>query len=110
MITLEEKEEAREDQEHKVFNHLMKRAKEINEKQWEKNTTNISKKVYPEKKLELKQRKKTSIDLKIFSEKYRLIILFNLQLLNGPTHSKNITDVKNVISNGYNDLASIKWP
>lgn len=34
LITSEEKEEEREDQEHELFNYLIKRAKEVNEKQW----------------------------------------------------------------------------
>lgn len=42
-----------------VFRHIKKRTIEVNEKQWEqiKNTTNRLKKVYQEKKLEVKRRK-----------------------------------------------------
>lgn len=47
LITPEEKEEGK-DQEHEVFYYLIKRAREVN---GNKNATNISKKVYPERKL-----------------------------------------------------------
>lgn len=58
LISPDETEEEQENKEHEVFNFLMKRAKEHNEKPWDQNTINISKKVYPEKTSESKQRKK----------------------------------------------------
>lgn len=74
-----------------------------------KNATNISRNVYPEKNLELKLKNKiNSKDLNIFSEKYGLIILPILQLQNGSIHSKIMRDVKSFLSYGYSDQASIK--
>lgn len=57
LIAHEEKEEKKENQEQEVFNHLMKRVKEVNENE-NKHTKNISKKVYSEKKLKFKRRTK----------------------------------------------------
>lgn len=74
-----------------------------------KDATNISRDVYPEKNLELKRKKKmNSKDLNIFSEKYGLIILSILQLQNGSIHSKIMRDVNSFLSNGYSDQESIK--
>lgn len=45
--------------------------------------------------------------LKIFSEKYGLVILLTLQLQNRPIHSKIMRDVKKFLFDGYNDQTSI---
>lgn len=46
--------------------------------------------------------------LKIFSEKYGLVILFILLLQNGPIYSKIPRDVKKFLFDGYNDQTSVK--
>lgn len=46
--------------------------------------------------------------LKIFSEKYGLVILFILQLQNGPIYSKITRDVKKFLFDGYNDQTSVE--
>lgn len=73
-----------------------------------KNTTNISKEGLSREEARFKAEEKiNSKYLKIFSEIYGLIILFILQLQNGHIHSKIMRGVKNFLSNGYNDQASL---
>lgn len=54
-----------------VFRHIKKRTIEVNEKQWEqiKNTANRLKKVYQEKKLEVKRRKQWILNTSKYSQK-----------------------------------------
>lgn len=46
--------------------------------------------------------------VKIFSEKYGLVILFILSLQNEPIHSKIMRDVEKFLFDGYNDQTSVK--
>ena len=109
LINPEEKEEEQENQEHEVFNYLMKRSKEHNEKQWDQKYDKYIKEGLSRKDARVKtEEKMISKDIKRFSENYGLIILFILQLQNGPIHSEIMRDVKQFLSDGHNEQASVK--
>lgn len=109
LITPEEKEKEREDQEHEVFNYLMKRAKEYNEKQWDQKYNKYVKEGLSRNDAMVKaEDKMNSKDLIRFSENYELIIVFIRRLKNRPNHSEIMRDVKNVLSDGYNEQAIVK--
>lgn len=109
LINPEDKEEEKENQEHEVFNYLLKRAKQHNEKQRDQKYDNYIKEGLSRKDARVKtEEKMISKDIKRFSENYGLIILFILQLQNGPIHSESMRDVKHFLSDGHNEQASVK--
>jgi hypothetical protein len=109
LIDLGEKEDEKETQEHKVFNYLMKRAKEHNEKQWDQKYDKYIKEGMCTKEARAKtEEKMTSKDVKRLSENYGLVILFILWLQNGPIHSEIMSDVKKFLSDGNDDDSSVK--
>lgn len=98
---LEEKEE-KESQEHDVFNHLMKMAKEDNEKLWDqKYDKYIKKGLFRENARLQTEEKMNSKDLQRFSAKYGQLIQYILQLQNGSIHAKVMDDVNDFLSEGY---------
>lgn len=95
---LEEKEK-KESQEHDVFNHLMKMAKEDKEKLWDQKYDKcIIKGLSRENARIQTEDKMNSKDLQRFSAKYGQLIQYILQLQNGSIHAKVMDDVNDFLN------------
>lgn len=97
----EEKEEDKENQGDDVFNHLMKMAKEDNEKLWERKYDKYIKKGLSREDARIQTKEKmNSLDQKQFAKKYGQLILYILQLQNGSIHANVMDDIRNFLSEG----------
>lgn len=100
----EEKEEDKENQGDDVFNHLMKMAKEDNEKLWERKYDKYIKKGLSREDARIQTKEKmNSLDQKQFAKKYGQLILYILQLQNGSIHANVMDDIRNFLSEGQSE-------
>lgn len=105
----EEKEEDKENQEDDVFNHLMKMAKEDNEKLWDRKYDKYIKKGLSREDARIQTKEKmNSLDQKQFAKKYGQLILYILQLQNGSIHANVMDDVRDFLSKGYSERKAIR--
>lgn len=105
----EEKEEDKENQEDDVFNHLMKMAKEDNEKLWDRKYDKYIKKGLSREDARIQtEEKMNSLDQKQFAKKYGQLILYILQLQNGSIHANVMDDVRDFLSEGYSERKAIR--
>lgn len=105
----EEKEE-KEIQGLDVFIHLMKMAKEDNEKLWDqKYDKYINKGLSRENARIQTEEKMNSKDLKRFSEKYGQLIQYILQMQNGSIHANLMDDVNDFLSEAYSEQKRSGW-
>lgn len=105
----EEKEEDKENQEDDVFNHLMKMAKEDNEKQWDRKYDKYIKKGLSREDARIQtEEKMNSLDQQQFAKKYGQLILYILQLQNGSIHANVMDDGCDFLSEGYSERKAIR--
>jgi hypothetical protein len=87
----------------------MKRAREDNEKLWDLKYDKYIKEGQSREDARIHtEEKMNSRDLKKFSEKYGQLILYILQIQNGPIHTQVMDDVKDFLSEGYEERKAIR--
>lgn len=98
----EKEEDDKENQEDDVLNHLMKMAKEDNEKLWDRKYDKYTKKGLSREDARIQtEEKMNSLDQKEFAKKYGQLILYILQLQNGPIQEHNLHTILHYMYHDY---------
>lgn len=104
----ETEEDDEDDREHEVFNVLMDKARESNEKEWNQKYDKYIKEGLNRKEAEEKtDEKMKSKDIQTFVSNYAALIQYILQLRHGSLHATIMDDVAEFQSKGYSEHKSI---